>query len=554
MIRFIIILFFVLFPHLVYSQTENKDVTITASGSGATQEDAKQTALRSAIEQAYGAFISTKTEMLNDQVVADEMTSVSAGNIKSYEILSQDSLPNGRWGLTLKAVVSIDKLTSFVEAKGGTVEIKAELFALNIKQQALNEQGEVQAVAEMVGLLHEPMQTAFDYSIKSGEPKSLDAENKNWEIPLEVTATCNKNMEFCANYFIKTLKALSLSESEVETYKSLNKKVFSVSINFGGNNNILHLRRKHSIEALNSLISNWEYYVRLFSVKSSLLDTFGIGNGKIHKLTINNSYDYNKLLNEGIFLSVSFLTKGEIAGVFTWNDKLTLRQIEEMSGYSVRPRGVISEFKYGGYIVLNSGQGFRLGIATVADQFNFILKGGPADLAGIKVGDKIIMVNGTAYSGNSSQIANAISNGLEVNFILERQGKKIKKDVSPKLMTWKGLVVSICDLPEPFDSGDSITPKAACEKLDLNGYHDWHVPNIQELNMINQVFFTKGLNIGLKPNNDIRTFEDNECYISSSIGSDWQVGTKPLLFNFSLGKKFLPIYSCKVRLRPVRVF
>ena len=61
----------------------------------------------------------------------------------------------------------------------------------------------------MVGLLHEPMQISFDYEIKSSAPKSLDAESKNWEIPLMVTATTNKNHDFCANYFIKTLAAWS---------------------------------------------------------------------------------------------------------------------------------------------------------------------------------------------------------------------------------------------------------------------------------------------------------------------------------------------------------
>jgi ABC-type uncharacterized transport system substrate-binding protein len=80
---------------IVNAQSENKDVTITASGSGKTLEDAKQSALRSATEQAFGAFISTKTEMFNDQVVADQMASVSSGNIKSFEILNQDQLPDG---------------------------------------------------------------------------------------------------------------------------------------------------------------------------------------------------------------------------------------------------------------------------------------------------------------------------------------------------------------------------------------------------------------------------------------------------------------------------
>ena len=148
-----------------FSQTASKDVSITASGSGKTLEGAKQAALRSAIEQAFGAFISSKTEMLNDQVVADQMASVSSGNIKSFSILNESQLPDGSWGVTLKALVSVDKLTSFVEAKGIAIEIKGGMFAINIKQQLLNEQGEIKAVSEMVGLLHEPMQIAFDYVI-----------------------------------------------------------------------------------------------------------------------------------------------------------------------------------------------------------------------------------------------------------------------------------------------------------------------------------------------------------------------------------------------------
>ena len=364
MLKLKIMLTFLLFSlvHVKsYSQTENKDVTITASGSGATQEDAKQAALRSAIEQAYGAFISTKTEMLNDQVVADEMISVSAGNIKSYEILSQDSLPNGRWGLTLKAVVSIDKLTSFVEAKGGTVEIKGGLFALNIKQQLLNEQGEIKAVAEMIGLLHEPMQTAFDYSIKSGEPKSIDAESKNWAIPLEVTATCNKNMDFCANYFVKTIAALSLSSEEVTSYQSLNKAVFSVYIKYKGVDTTFYLRKKRSINALMTLTNQWDYYTRLFTVQSGMDESNGIGEAKTHNFSEDYQYD-----NDGIIINL--LDSGQQAATFSWQDKRTLSQIEQMEGYKVKPRGVVSQFKHGGFVVYEeNGHGFVVAIFDVGD-------------------------------------------------------------------------------------------------------------------------------------------------------------------------------------------
>lgn len=137
---------FVFSTQFAFAQEAEKTVTITVSGSGKTQDDAKQSAFRSAIEQAFGAFISSKTEIFNDQVVADQIASVANGNIQSFSILNESQLPDGSWGVTLKALVSVSKLTSFVEAKGIAIEIKGGLFALNIKQQLLNEQSEIKAV------------------------------------------------------------------------------------------------------------------------------------------------------------------------------------------------------------------------------------------------------------------------------------------------------------------------------------------------------------------------------------------------------------------------
>jgi hypothetical protein len=342
----------------VFAQTDSKDVSITSSGSGKTLEDAKQAALRSSTEQAFGAFISSKTEMFNDQVVADQMASVSSGNIKSYEVLNESQLPDGSWGVTLKTIVSVDKLTSFVEAKGIAIEIKGGMFALNIKQQLLNEQGEIKAVSEMVGLLHEPMQISFDYIIKSSDPKSLDAESKNWEIPLVVTATTNKNIDFCANYCIKTLAALSLSSEEVTSYQSLNKAVFPVVINYNGVAKTFYLRKQSSINALNTLISHWEFYTRLFTVQSGKDESNGNGKGSIHDFSSSRNYNNDRK-------TINFLTAGKIAATYSWMDKRTLSQIEQMTGYKVKPRGVVLQFKHGGFIVFEkNGHGL---VAAITD-------------------------------------------------------------------------------------------------------------------------------------------------------------------------------------------
>ena len=62
----LLISLFITNNQIIFAQEAENEVTITVSGSGKTQEEAKQSALRSAIEQAFGAFISSKTEVFND--------------------------------------------------------------------------------------------------------------------------------------------------------------------------------------------------------------------------------------------------------------------------------------------------------------------------------------------------------------------------------------------------------------------------------------------------------------------------------------------------------
>jgi hypothetical protein len=347
-----ITILFVFSIQIGLAQDADKTVIITVSGSGKTQDDAKQSALRSAIEQAFGAFISSKTEILNDQVISEEIASVANGNIKSFSILNESQLPDGSWGVTLKAVVSVDKLTSFVEAKGIAIEIKGGLFALNIKQQLLNEQSEIKAVSELFGLLHEQMQISFDYIIKSGNPISLDAGSKNWGIPLEVTATTNKNIDFCANYCIKTLKALSLSTQEVASYKSLNKVLFPITVTYNDSTKTFYLRQQMSINILNSFTNHAQFYTRNFTLESGFKETYDGFTGTYQEI------------GHGYFLY--FFTSGRVAGNFSWQSKRTLSEIEQMTGYVIKSGGIRSKLKHGGFVVYEKdGHGLITAIADI---------------------------------------------------------------------------------------------------------------------------------------------------------------------------------------------
>jgi hypothetical protein len=212
---------------MVYAQ-EDKTITLVVSGQGKTQDEAKQIALRSAIEQAFGAFISSKTEILNDNLVKDEIVSVTNGNIQKYEVISDVQIPDGGYATTLKATVSVSKLTSFCESKGVAVEFKGRLFAFNINQQILNEKNEIKAIDDLCKVAKTLSDISFDYSIKASEPTSVDAGNANWRIPLQISVKANQNFFLLTKYIYSTIKGLSLTQDEVLNYLGLGKLTYPI--------------------------------------------------------------------------------------------------------------------------------------------------------------------------------------------------------------------------------------------------------------------------------------------------------------------------------------
>lgn len=226
-IKKIVLLFFLLL-NLVVTAQEDKTVTLTVSGTGKTLEEAKTNALRSAIEQAFGAFISSKTEILNDNLIKDEIVSVANGNIHKFDIISQVEIPNNSFAITLNATVSISKLTSFAQSKGISITINGGLFAANIIQQELNEKSELISVKNILNTSNELLKKSFDYSIETrGNPTS---NNGKYDIPLKITIKLNNNFNVFKEYLINSLSGLSMTESEITNYQELKKPISQLII------------------------------------------------------------------------------------------------------------------------------------------------------------------------------------------------------------------------------------------------------------------------------------------------------------------------------------
>ena len=85
-----IITFLFTFVYALNLLSAPKDqVSLVVMGQGSTHDAAVTSALRSAIEQSFGAFISSQTRIQNDVLVSDEIVAISSGNIKKYTIFAE---------------------------------------------------------------------------------------------------------------------------------------------------------------------------------------------------------------------------------------------------------------------------------------------------------------------------------------------------------------------------------------------------------------------------------------------------------------------------------
>jgi len=258
---------------------ENKTVTLTVSGTGKTLEEAKLNALRSAIEQAFGTFISSKTEILNDNLIKDEIVSVSSGNVEKYEIISQVEVPKIGFATTLSAIVSIEKLTSFAESKGVVVEFKGGMFGMKIKLQKLNEASEIEAIKNLTSTCFDILSNSIDFELIVSEPKKESSGNEgdDYSVDFRIKTKSNTNYTSFINYFKETLSKLSLSKLESEDYEKLNKNIYYIKID----GVVYKFRTEKTNKWLSSffasspiLVTSFKIYSNLGVIKYSFYDLF----------------------------------------------------------------------------------------------------------------------------------------------------------------------------------------------------------------------------------------------------------------------------------------
>lgn len=192
----------------------NDEVTLVASGKASDSEKAITIALRSAIEQAYGTFVSANTTILNDNLVKDEIVTISNGNIKSYEVLSDVKCEDGQDMVTVKATVCISKLVSYAKSKGASAEFAGATFAQSMKIKELYKQNEAKALENLLTQVKFMLPSCYDLGLSDiGEPEESRNSPNCYELAMNVDFKPNANTKVLCDLFLNTLKSLSLEES-----------------------------------------------------------------------------------------------------------------------------------------------------------------------------------------------------------------------------------------------------------------------------------------------------------------------------------------------------
>ncbi|MBR3548051.1 MAG: hypothetical protein IKN86_10910 [Bacteroidaceae bacterium] len=324
------------------------DIELVATGDGSTKDEATKSALRSAIEQVFGTFVSSNTKILNDELVKDEIVTVSSGNIKSFKSISEKEI-DGNWQVTVQAVVSVGKLIKYVQSKGAEAEFAGATFAMNVKMNQLYEKNQKTALKNLGKQLRTLFLTSFDYEINVSEPKPF---NGRYFVPIIVTVKANKNAEACYQLYHKTLSALSTYSRGQEDAKGIingtNKYYLSINqypalegieevmkeciCNFtlsdGSHEYVGHYNYNNNSPKVELLYSGTQ---EVFISTSRLYF-----NKERESLSIRREHDFGKDPFLPIIANSNYA--GNVIATITFNDlSYELDELSKISGFKIRP-------------------------------------------------------------------------------------------------------------------------------------------------------------------------------------------------------------------------
>lgn len=231
-----------------------QELKVVSTGQGTTEDEATKTALRSALEDAYGTFISSSTKIENDVLVSDEIVSLTQGNVKEYDVVNSSQLANGLYSVTVESVVSLNELATYCQSKGMSVTFNGKAFGMEIKMREFNRKNEIKILKNLCLQIMAMNPRICDYELKTINPrfphtgwlnllKWFEERNVTIYVPVLVVPKTTSNYRLIERFMQASIKAVAMTKSEMKSYKKINLYYYDGYLGDGS-----YFRNKKAIE------------------------------------------------------------------------------------------------------------------------------------------------------------------------------------------------------------------------------------------------------------------------------------------------------------------
>lgn len=210
---------------------------VVATGYGYSAEEATSQALRSAVEQAVGAVVGGQTVIENDEVIKDEVLSLSHGFVKTHRVLATEGNATDGFEVTVVAIVTERQLMQTLEARGVKVAYNAGGIFAQYNAWDKMKEDELAIVNQFFGpdAIDQRAGLVYDHSLQVGEPSR---DGNNYKVPVTLITTPNANYQaewesfkailaevaYEVMPFTHVSKALYLDDSMPDAQKYVNRE------------------------------------------------------------------------------------------------------------------------------------------------------------------------------------------------------------------------------------------------------------------------------------------------------------------------------------------
>lgn len=252
-----------------------QEIKIISTGQGTTEDEATKTALRSALEDAYGTFISSSTKIENDVLVSDEIVSLTQGNIKEYDVANSSQLANGLYSVTVESVVSLNELATYCQNKGMRISFNGKAFGMELKIREFNRQNEIKILKNLAQQIILMPSNLYDFELQTTEPKQKESAISIFVL---ITPHSTSNMISVSKLYESTVKSISLTKDERKLYDKLGVPYYKEYL-YSNSYKPLYFRDKEAIKLLKKVFFRFRnvslcYWTLLDNIKGKLLGIY----------------------------------------------------------------------------------------------------------------------------------------------------------------------------------------------------------------------------------------------------------------------------------------